>query len=123
MHEYVWQEHVSYEYVISCRLDVLLYKDLCLSKYDPSRIYVNDNEKADFRHVMNFQNSISFANLYQLRKLPHEHFVLHADDIKHGINEEVLRKLKLDGIDRHCLHTSQFYKYGLTDENIILLTH
>ena len=43
---------------------------------------------------------------------------LTPDDIKCGLHQEVLRKLKLCAIDRHNIPKENFYKYGLTDKEI-----
>ena len=46
-----------------------------------------------------------------------------ADNIKCGIHQEVLRKLKFGSIDRHNISEEFFYKYGLSSEQIKQLTH
>ena len=48
---------------------------------------------------------------------------LKCDDIKFGIHQEVMRKLKLCAIDRNNIPRETFYKYGLTNEELELLTH
>jgi hypothetical protein len=119
---------VNYDFVVICRPDVILYKDMEIIKYNPNEIYVNCRVNEDFHFVMNQENAIKFKNIFG-SKLKFPDFVeqilnktLIPDDIICGENQEVLRKLRL-AIERHNLNETSFYKYGLTSEDINLLTH
>jgi hypothetical protein len=120
---------IIYDYVIIYRPDVLLYKDLKLNKYNKNEIYVNDSIKEDFHFIMNQNNAEKLSNIFNTKLTIYDfvkkniHQELLADDIKCGINQEVLRKLKFACIDRHNIPIENFYKYGLTDKEIELLTH
>jgi hypothetical protein len=126
-----------YDYVICFRPDVLLYKDMILDTYDNDKIYVNAHPNAvgDFHFVMNLKNAYEFSKIYDTTsynnvvtdsylhgkiKLYVEQFMkqtLHIDEIRPGKDEEVLRKLKR-AINGHNLNIEDFYKYGLTKDEI-----
>ena len=129
MIEYSKMNNIIYDYVVVYRPDVILYKDLYLYNYNKDKIYVNDSINEDFHFIMNFNNAIDFSNLFG-KKLSFLNYVknymkinLTPDDIKCGLHQEVLRKLKLCAIDKHNIPKENFYKYGLTDKEIELLTH
>lgn len=78
---------------------------------------------------MSQENSLLFSKLFEY-KLSIKDFVykimkkiFRADDIKCGIHQEVLRKLKFGSIDRHNIPEELFYDYGLSSEQIQQLTH
>jgi len=123
MNTYANEHNITYDYVISCRLDVLIFKDIDLNIYDPSLVYVNDNIKADFRFVMNHKNALKFMTIYGKSKHFHQFMKLKPDKLKHGIHEEVLRKILTCSIRIHKLPFNFFHKYGLTTEQIQKLTH
>lgn len=102
----------DYDLVIIYRPDILLLKDMIVEKYHPDNIYVNAfiEQRGDFHFVMSYDNAKEFKNLYDsLDKgnFHHTHswiknYVLHfmnknliEDDIRAGIDQEVLRKVSM----------------------------
>lgn len=78
---------------------------------------------------MNYDNCLKFANVFG-KKMKIYLYVknvlnkkLIQDKIIAGRHQEVLRKLKFSCIDRHNISRNIFYKYGLTDNEINLMTH
>lgn len=105
---------INYEQIIIYRPDVLLWKEMNLKKYDPSKIYVNAHQQqpagGDFHFVMNMQNANSFKNLVdsindnppQVHKWI-KNYVLNfmkkdllMDEIVPPTHQEVLRKICKD---------------------------
>jgi hypothetical protein len=105
-----------------------------LDLYDENNIYVNAHENCggDFHFVMNYENALKFKTIYDTtksRNVVTEHdlhgkikmFVeyylndkLVMDDIKPGLDQEVLRKVKLYPINQFKIPIETFTKYGLT---------
>jgi hypothetical protein len=131
MLEYSRVNNINYDRVIIYRPDVLLWKDIIITNYNKDIIYVNHSLNEDFHFIMSQENSLLFSKLFEY-KLSIKDFVykimknekfFRADNIKCGIHQEVLRKLKFGSIDRHNIHEEFFYDYGLTSEQIQQLTH
>lgn len=120
---------IKYDKIIIYRPDVLLYKNMNLNNYIDNNIYCNDNIRQDFHFIMNYNNAKKFKNIinYKINFYEFCKNVLNnpiiADNIKCGIDQEVLRKLKMASIDRHNIDRTIFYKYGLNDAEIELMTH
>jgi hypothetical protein len=123
MNTYANEHNIKYDYVISCRLDVLIFKDIDLKSYDASSVYVNDNVRADFRFIMNHENALKLMTIYGKSKQFHQYMKLIPDNLKHGKHEEVLRKILTCSIRKHKIPISLFYKYGLNNDQIQKLTH
>jgi len=137
--EYYKDRVVSYDLVILYRPDVILFKDMVLSKYDKNAIYVNAHPNAfgDFHLVMNLEHAYKFSQLYETTKSKNrvsdhglhgklkvftEDYIgkpLIMDDIIPGQHQEVLRRLKCQTIDSHKVPIETFYQYGLTDDEIM----
>jgi hypothetical protein len=105
-----------YDYVVLTRPDVLLWKDMRLSSYDPERVYNNKGNggSADFHFVMNSTNAEAFSAIYDYLGHPElssltrgAHYGLNRafvskfmglsmfeDEIDAGYDEEVLRKVE-----------------------------
>lgn len=136
MNNYSKKNNIKYDKIISYRPDVLLYKDINLKLYEEEKLYANNDKYGDFHFIMSQKNSFKFQeiinsnikykknatgyHLYSLEKIKNP---LIGDEIKFGIHQEVLRKLKFSSIDRSGVKKETFYKYGLTDNYINLLTH
>tara|TARA_B110001469_G_C9641161_1_gene322539 strand:+ start:12 stop:761 length:750 start_codon:yes stop_codon:yes gene_type:complete len=131
MLEYTNKNNIKYDRVIIYRPDVLLWKDMKLSNYNKDIIYVNHSLNEDFHFIMSQENSLLFSKLFVYKlsikdfvyKIMKKQIFFRADDIKCGIHQEVIRKIKFGSIDRHNIPEDLFYKYGLTSEQIQLLTH
>jgi hypothetical protein len=123
------RENIKYDKVIVYRPDVILYKDMNLNFYKNDKIYCNSSINEDFHFIMNFNNAKIFkdVNKYKMTFYDFTKNImknpLNADNIKCGIHQEVLRKIKMACIDRHNIDRSIFYKYDLEDEEIDLMTH
>jgi hypothetical protein len=137
--KYINNVNINYDLVIFYRPDVLLFKDMELNKYNVNEIYVNAHvdKGGDFHFIMNLENSYEFIKLYGMTKFNNivSDHALHGkikmfvqyimnkklimDDIKPGVHQEVLRKLKLCSIDTHHIPMESFYKYGLTESEIL----
>ena len=137
--KYTDADFVEYNKVILYRPDVLLFKDMIMDSYLPDKIYVNahPNSGGDFHFVMNLKNSYEFSQLYETTKTNNcvtdhplhgkikmyvEHYMnkhLVMDNIIPGVNQEVLRQLKLCSIDKNNIPIDFFYQYGLTEEEIL----
>jgi hypothetical protein len=129
MENYSIKNNIVYDYIISYRPDALLYKDMILEKYNIDNVYVNSNVYEDFHFVMGYNDSLLFKQLYG-KKMLFQNFVnrvmkktLLADDIKCGLNQEILRKIKISVVDKGYHNNEFFYKYGLCDDLIQYLTH
>ena len=66
--ELIESTKINYDRVIVYRPDILLWKEMDLTKYDASKIYVNAHQDhggcaGDFHFVMNLQNALLFKNL------------------------------------------------------------
>jgi len=126
---YSTQQNIKYDKVILYRPDVLLYKDLYLEKYKDNIVYVNSQLFEDF-HFIGDQNTIcKFINIFP-QKTSIQNYVqnviksqMQADDIKCGLHQEVVRKIKSASIDRHGIDKKFFLKYGFDFQYIDLLTH
>ena len=123
------RNNIKYDKVIVYRPDVILYKNMNLNFYRNDKIYCNHSVREDFHFIMNFNNAKKFKDVSKY-KLSFYNFTkkimknpLNADNIKCGIHQEVLRKIKFACIDRHNIDRTIFYKYGLEDEEIDLMTH
>jgi hypothetical protein len=131
MHEH----DIQYDRVIVYRYDVLLWKDMILSKYEPNSIYANGHPDSggDFHFVMNYEDSKAFAKFYDRIEevgLPEVHrqyntFVnyfmnkqLLMDDILPGVYQEVLRKLYLYSVCKGYITKEKCLSYGLTEEEL-----
>ena len=129
MIDYSEMNNMKYDKVIVYRPDVILFKDMDLNYYQDNHIYCNDTMTQDFHFIMNYNNATIFRNLNKY-KLSFYNFSkdimknpINADYIKCGIHQEVLRKIRMASIDRHNVERQVFYKYGLTDAEIDLMTH
>tara|TARA_Y100000385_G_C13100158_1_gene644010 strand:- start:3021 stop:4133 length:1113 start_codon:yes stop_codon:yes gene_type:complete len=129
MQEYAEEHNVEYDYVISYRPDGLLYKDLHLEKYENDNVYVNSDIHEDFHFIMSYKNAINFKKIYG-SKNTFPQFVYSKmkkkfipDDIKCGIDQEILRKIKSSCVDKGYRTKEFFHQYGLTNEQIDILTH
>ena len=123
------KKNIEYDKVIIYRPDVILYKNMNLNFYENNKIYCNHNIYEDFHFVMNFENAKIFKEICKY-KLSFYDFTknimkntINPDNIKCGIHQEVLRKIKMASIDRHNIDKTIFYKYGLNDQEIDLMTH
>ena len=131
MFDFSNQNNIKYDRIIIYRPDVLLWKDIILSNYNKDFIYVNDSLNEDFHFIMSQETSLLFSKLFEYKlsikdfvyKIMNKKDFFKADNIKCGIHQEVLRKLKFASIDRHNIPDEFFYKYGLTSEQIQQLTH
>jgi len=131
MLEFSGVNNINYDRVIIYRPDVLLWKDIIISNYNKDFIYVNDSLNEDFHFIMSQENSLLFSKLFEYKlsikdfvyKIMKKEKFFRADNIKCGIHQEVLRKLKFGSIDRHNIPEEFFYEYGLTSEQIQQLTH
>lgn len=133
--KYISETKQEYDMVVVCRPDVILFKDIDLDWYDPREVYVNSNldrtlkGALDFHFIMNQENAMKFGKIFG-SKMNFVNFVekkmkkkLLVDQIKFGIHQEVLRKIKMASIDRNNVPREIFYKYGLTDQEIDQMTH
>jgi len=127
--ELVEQSNIKYDQIIIYRPDVLLWKEMDLKKYDPSKIYVNAHQDhggsaGDFHFVMNMENAHLFKNLVDSTDqgnppAPHrwiKKYVLEfmkteliMDEIIPPLHQEVLRKV---------IHDKKFFS-----ENYLTETH
>jgi hypothetical protein len=124
-----------YDHILLVRPDVLLWKDMILSEYDQTHIYVNRwiEERGDFHFVMSPQHLEVFKSMFSSvlnRKsaffgegwikqyLLDNGFPLKSDNIHAGVHQEVLRQIKLTSVDRHKIHPSFFTQYGLSLQDI-----
>ena len=129
MINYSEKKNIKYDKIIVYRPDVILFKDMNLNYYQNNKIYCNSDINEDFHFIMNYNDAKIFKNINKY-KLSFDNFTknimknpLNADYIKCGIHQEVLRKIKMASIDRHNIDIKIFYKYGLTDNEIDLMTH
>lgn len=127
--EYSNNKNINYDLIIVYRPDVLLFKDMDLHCYNTNNVYVNNSPDEDFHFIMNYKNSVLFSNMFNF-KMTFKDYITNVmkvkvlgDDFKFGINQEVLRTLKYNSIDTHKIPKETFYKYGLTDEELNLMTH
>ena len=99
-----------------------------LNFYRNDKIYCNHNINQDFHFIMNFNNAKIFRDVNKYKMTFYEFTKnimknpLNADDIQCGIHQEVLRKLNLLLLIGTIL-IGLFYKYGLDDKEIDLMTH
>ena len=119
MEEYAKEHNVEYDYVISYRPDGLLYKDLHLEKYENDNVYVNSDTHEDFHFINMFGSKKTVPQFVQLNMKKK----LVADDIKCGKDQEILRKIKSSCVDKGYKTHEFFHQYGLTNEQIDMLTH
>jgi hypothetical protein len=114
--------------VIVYRYDVLLWKDIVLSNYDLSEIYVNahHDSNGDFHFIMNSDNASNFKYLYDSIKLGN-HYRMHfwiknyvnhymkknliMDEIIPGNHQEVIRKIYGFSINAGHLSMEKFLSY------------
>lgn len=121
---------VRYDRVVIIRPDVLLWKDMVLTKYDPDRVYVNrwQQQLGDFHFVMNYDNSIIFSRAFVSALVTGEgwlkqYIVSHIsppleDDIVAGVDQEVVRHIGLTSIRLHGIPHSVFSRYGLSKSEL-----
>lgn len=118
-----------YDKIIIYRPDVLLFTNMNLTDYKDEYIYCNDNVMQDFHFIMNYNNATKFKDIinYKITFYDFCNIILKnpiiGDNIKCGTDQEVLRKLKMASIDRNKVDRTKFYKYGLNDAEIELMTH
>jgi hypothetical protein len=129
----VEEEGGDYEQAILYRPDVLIWKDMDLSHYDPEKIYVNAHPdgNGDFHFVMNLPNLYRFRELYAFinRANPFrthhsiQHFVnmslkmqLTPDDIRPLLDQEVMRKIN-DVVPRH-IELERLATYGVGPQDL-----
>lgn len=137
--KYLYNNIITYDYVILYRPDIILLKDIKIDLYNNNEIYVNGhkNSNGDFHFIMNLENSYKFINLYETTKTnnivtDHElhgkvkMFVQHylnksliMDNIIPGLDQEVVRKLKICSIDWNNVPIENFIKYGFTIEQLL----
>ena len=123
------KNNIKYDKIIVYRPDVILFKNMDLSLYKNNQIYCNNSINEDFHFIMNFDNAKIFkdVNNYKMSFYDFTKKImknpLNGDNIKCGIHQEVLRKIKMASIDRHHVDRAIFYKYGLEDSEIDLMTH
>jgi len=131
-------EHISsceYDMVIFYRYDVLLWKDIPLSKYHvgDNSIYVNAhmNKDGDFHFIMNSLNATQFVKLYdhlgvdfvafahytfKMFILNYMQVKLYTDDIIPGYHQEVFRKIT--HLPNSHLLSMLIQKFYLTDNDL-----
>lgn len=129
-----------YDTVLVMRPDVLLWKDMIMSNYDRTQVYVNKWKEClgDFHFVLNYENSMILKGVFDFAGSDGvcngEGFIKHylnshlrypiiEDDVRAGMDQEVIRHLKLISINIHRCPISTFYRYGLTDNEIDLLVN
>ena len=131
MQIYAHENDIQYDKVISYRPDALLYKDMRLTKdyADDNVVYVNSDVFEDFHFVMSHADAEVFGRMYGTRLLIPQfvHTVMKKkivpDNIKCGIDQEILRKLKVCCVDKRYHDVAFFERYGLTAEQIAEFTH
>lgn len=128
-YNYSKENNIVYDKVILYRPDVLLYKDLYLDKYRDDTLYVNSDLWEDFHIIANHNITCELYNIFPM-KTSIQNYVqnvikrpMKADDIKCGIHQEIVRKIKSAGIDRHGIDRKIFLKYGFNLEYLNLLEH
>jgi hypothetical protein len=126
---------VRYDRVVIIRPDVLLWKDMVLSRYDLDKVYVNQwkEQLGDFHFVMNYDNSIIFGRAFDSALVTGEgwlkQYILSRisppveDDIVAGVNQEVLRHISLTSIRLHGIPHSVFDRYGLSESELNTLVN
>lgn len=137
--KYTNNNEITYDSILLYRPDVLLFKDMDLLKYDKKSVYVNGHSDSggDFHFLMSLEDSYKFMHLYETTKFVNlitNHYLhgkiriyvenvlqkkLLMDNIKPGLDQEVLRKLKICSVDQHQVPIDTFYKYGLNQEEIL----
>ena len=88
-------------------------------------------EDVSFDKILTRMKALSYGDEFEYKlsikdfvyKIMKKEKFFRADNIKCGIHQEVLRKLKFGSIDRHNIPEEFFYEYGLTSEQIQQLTH
>lgn len=102
------QSGETFDQVIIYRPDVVLFTDLLLSSYDPTKIYCNQfqGNQGDFHFLMNQKHAAQFRNLPNSGIEPREHLWIRefiqvqmgqellADEILAGRDQEVMRKVQ-----------------------------
>lgn len=132
---YCNSNNFKYDIIILYRLDLLLTKNMVLENYDLNSITCNNwaDYMGDFHFVMNYENMLKFAKLYDefcptLQPIVHQcsknyvrkylNIPYVQDNINAGRDQEVVRKainlLENDNIDLHLLQS-----YGISYEEII----
>ena len=119
----------QYDWVVLCRPDVLLLKEVDLEQYDSKFIYCNgySNRMGDFRWMFSPKHTHLFKNLllsidqgghHNTHTWIRDYFDARgfsktyvSDNIEAGVDEEVLRKVKLSGIP-----FTKCREYGITEE-------
>jgi hypothetical protein len=132
---YIKKTNKKYDLFVIYRPDLLLWKNMYLNEYDISKIYCNNNagsNTGDFHFVMSYDNMLKFKNIYDavsinLKPIHHEvipsyinkqqDVILVPDNIKAGIDQEVIRKLNSIKYRAPTL-LSILPEYGLTEKQI-----
>lgn len=122
-----------YSQIVIVRPDVLLLRDINLSSYSAEYVYCNNfaERLGDFHWVLSPRNlkyfrrlirSLRYGNYYQLHKWVRDYFdkwapnIYLADEIRAGVDEEVLRKIKssgipLESVEKFGITSAQYDKY------------
>lgn len=122
-------DSTQYDFVVLCRPDVLLLKEIHIYNYDPKFIYCNGyiDRMGDFRWIFSPEHrhwftkllvSIDQGGYHGTHTWIRDFFDARgflktyvSDDIQAGVDEEVLRKVKLSGIP-----FTKCREYGITEE-------
>jgi len=133
--QYVSETNTDYDLIIIYRPDILTLKDLILDNYDRSAITLDNYQdfRGEMHFVMSYESMISFKNIWDtisVNNPPKEHCLfknyiekytnipLKQDNIVAGIDEAPLRYINVSLITTGIKQKSDFYKYGLTDEEL-----
>lgn len=132
---YCIKNNFKYDAVIVYRLDLLLTKDMIIENYDLNSITCNNwsDHMGDFHFVMNYENMIKFANMYDsfspsFQPIAHQYTKNYVrnilrvsykqDDICAGKDQEVVRKAII--FVQHFGKTFEELEiYGITREEIL----
>lgn len=123
----------NYDIVVLYRLDLLLWKDMIIRNCKDN-ITINNfmDGNGDFHFIMNQRNAFEFSKIYDvisknLQPIPHLIFKnyicnfmkvgYNMDNITAGIDQEVIRKLKLL-LEDNRINNSILNSYNLTQEEV-----
>jgi hypothetical protein len=122
----------QYDWIILCRPDVLLLREVRLDNYDPKLIYCNGymDRMGDFRWIFSPEYRYLFTKLLMSIDEGGYHSTHYwirdyfdacgfsktyvSDNIQAGVDEEVLRKVKLSGIP-----FTECQEFGVTEEQYL----
>jgi hypothetical protein len=124
----------DYKYIIFYRPDVLLWKNLDLSRYDIDNIYCNNygDGQGDFHFVMSSRNAEKFSLVYDYLcedNPPIDHIYIPkyseksmgkkilCDNIEAGVHQEVVRKLQ-NSLDCGYLSAKDLFNYDISVNEI-----